>query len=224
MRKTVRLATLTLIGLLASGLLIGCQQADVVAVSGIKAFEALSAVPALKTALSDDKYFRLNTPNKEFVALSTTPEATTADLVVSVQLKPFLDAGLDVSKLPEGYQALGDTLILSSNFTDTAFKKAPTTATLTMEGLVAAQRERFGYHQALDHYGIGLGNGNMFEWAKDMATNDKDFVYVLEPSLLEAAGVDPSAVEGWLYADVEVMDDKNQKKMVKKLLKPIDLP
>lgn len=45
--------------------------------------------------------------------------------------------------------------------------------------IVEKSRDSIGYHAALDHYGIDLENGNMFEWAKDISTNDKDIVFVL---------------------------------------------
>ncbi len=52
-------------------------------------------------------------------------------------------------------------------------------------------RGSISYHMALDHYGVALGGGNMFEWAKDLGANDKDIVFVLDPEPLIAAGVDP---------------------------------
>ncbi|MBL8967094.1 MAG: hypothetical protein JNG85_08795, partial [Spirochaetaceae bacterium] len=74
-----------------------------------------------------------------------------------------------------------------------------------------------------DHYGIALGGGNMLEWAKDPAKNDKDLVLVLEPAPLAAAGLDPARVQGWAFAKVETMDAKGAKILVDKLLRPFDL-
>lgn len=82
---------------------------------------------------------------------------------------------------------------------------------------------------ALDHYGIMLGDGNMFEWAKNLNTNtvngqiqDKDIVFVLNPEPLIAAGVDPQKVEGWVYAQVTA-EDHGKKMEVYKFLKPFQL-
>lgn len=69
-----------------------------------------------------------------------------------------------------------------------------------------ASRERLGYHAEMDHYNFDLG-GAMFEWAKDLAANDKDIVFALNPEPLIAAGADPEKVEGWIYAQVPVMRD-----------------
>ena len=81
----------------------------------------------------------------------------------------------------------------------------------------------------MDHYGVILGDGNMFEWAKDMLTNgygnsvqDKDIVFVLNAEPLIAAGVDPNNVEGWVYAQV-LVDTNGRTEQAWKFLKPFDL-
>jgi hypothetical protein len=88
---------------------------------------------------------------------------------------------------------------------------------------VEKYRPMIGYHAPLDHYGIGLGEGNMFEWAKDMAKNDKDLVFVLNPEPLIQAGVDPAKIEGWVFARVPVKDPSGKSIEVDKFLKPYDL-
>ena len=80
-----------------------------------------------------------------------------------------------------------------------------------------------GYHAALDHYGLSFGNGNVFEWAKDFTTNDKDIVFVLNPQTFIDAGVDVEAIEGWVFAKVEVMGADGKMTEVEKLLKPFDI-
>lgn len=225
MNKSLRISSTLLILVALIGLVsVGCQKTDVVVTSGLKSFEALAAVPALNTQVNADGYVTLTAPNGESVSLTTKPEASDKDLLLTLDLAPFVAAGLDITKLPEGYSTNDNQLIIASEFTDKAYSKAANDAVTALNGLIAAQRDRFGYHEALDHYGIGFGNGNMFEWAKDMAKNDKDYVFVLEPTLLAEAGLNPETVEGWLYADVEVKGDNGQKQTVKKLLKPFDLP
>ena len=86
------------------------------------------------------------------------------------------------------------------------------------------KRDRIGYHEELDHYGIALGGGNMFEWAKDLAKNDKDLVFVLNPEPFVKAGLDPSKLAGgWAYGKVTVKDDKGKLMKLDKLLKPYNL-
>jgi hypothetical protein len=89
--------------------------------------------------------------------------------------------------------------------------------------IVKFQRNAIGYHGQLDHYGINLGDGNLFEWAKNLNTNDKDIVFVLDPSPFISAGVDPNGIEGWAFAKVTVDDENGKPVVVDKLLKPFNL-
>jgi hypothetical protein len=70
---------------------------------------------------------------------------------------------------------------------------------------------------------VNLGGGNLFEWAKDMGTNDKDIVFVLNPEPFIAAGVDPGKIRGWDFAKVTVDDANGKPVQVDKILKPFDL-
>ena len=63
----------------------------------------------------------------------------------------------------------------------------------------------------------------MFEWAKDMGSNDKDIVFVLNPEPFIEAGADPEAIEGWIFGKVKVMDAKGRMIEADKLLKPYNL-
>ncbi len=63
---------------------------------------------------------------------------------------------------------------------------------------------------------------DMSEWAKDIKTNDKDIVFVLNPQHFIDAGVDSTKVAGWVFAKVEIKDDNGKTELVDKLLKPYD--
>jgi hypothetical protein len=76
---------------------------------------------------------------------------------------------------------------------------------------------------AMDHYGVSLGDGNLFEWAKDMNANDKDIVFVLNPEPFIAAGADPARVSGWVFDKVTVDDENGKPVQVDKLLKPFEI-
>ena len=89
--------------------------------------------------------------------------------------------------------------------------------------ILSIQADLVGYHAALDHYGLSLQDGNVFEWAADVNTNDKDIVFVLNPQTLIDAGTNVEAVEAWIFAEVEIMQADGTMKMVPKLLKPFDL-
>jgi hypothetical protein len=88
-----------------------------------------------------------------------------------------------------------------------------------MQDLVHNHRAMLGYHTALGHFGLALGGGNMVEWAKDEQANDKDLVFVLDPQAFAEAGVNVNKVEGWVLADVPVMDAQGRTSTVRKLLK-----
>ncbi|MDR3271074.1 MAG: hypothetical protein LBT32_06180, partial [Peptococcaceae bacterium] len=99
----------------------------------------------------------------------------------------------------------------------------------SFEHIVNQYRTAIGYHTSLDHYNVNLGDGNLFEWAKDLRTNgtsqedqDKDIVFVLNPEPLIAAGVNPEQIAGWAYAQVTV-DVDGKPTEVWKLLKPFNL-
>lgn len=127
---------------------------------------------------------------------------------MKVPSTPFVEAGLDISKLPSYMTAEGNMLVIKQDYKAEDFSE-----------FVKKYRDKIGYHEALDHYGIDMGNGNKFEWAKDLEKNDKDVVFVLNPKPLQDAGVNVENVKGFAYTEVEV------KKGVKefKLLAPFDL-
>jgi len=68
-----------------------------------------------------------------------------------------------------------------------------------------------------------LGDGNMFEWAKNLSANDKDIVFVLAPEPFIAAGTDPAKIDGWAFAKVTVDDANGKPVQVDKILKPFNL-
>jgi len=144
------------------------------------------------------------------------------DVWLELDLKPFTDAGLDVSLLPEWFSVKDGKLYTGADLVDESIGEG-------FSELVRACRSAIGYHTALDHFNVSLGHGNMFEWARSTAVNDatgeeqdKDIVFVLDPEPLAAAGLDVTKVEGWAYAEVEMHMDGKPVSMFK-LLKPIDL-
>lgn len=135
-------------------------------------------------------------------------EYGTDGTAMRLPIAPFAEAGLDLNKLPEYITTKNDMLIIRQEYKARDFKT-----------FVEKYRDKIDYHEALDHYGIDMGNGNKFEWAKDLETNDKDIVFVLNPKPFIDAGVNVENVKGFVYAEVEI------KKGVKefKLLYPFDL-
>ena len=142
------------------------------------------------------------------------------DALLEVDATPLLAAGLDASRLPEGYLLEGETLYVGRDMGDGVLQGDAPLA--LYEALIARRPDVLGFHASLGHFGVDLG-GSMFEWAKDLGAGDKDIVYVLNPDPLVAAGLKPEAVDGWVYAQIETMDAYGAKISAYKLLKPFDL-
>jgi hypothetical protein len=216
-----------LLGIIAGISLIGltgCTQTDIVAKYGISSFASLTEV-VNPTVDAEWSSWVIEAPDGSAKFLLSQDFKTTAphDVMLMVDIQPFLDAGLDVSRLPQG-MVVENWLMLGQSLGDQAFSEsAKSSAEASLKELVRLSRDTLGYHEVLDHYGIALGEGNVFEWAKDRSTNDKDLVFVLNPDVFREAGVDVSNVAGWIFAEVEVMDESGKPIMVEKLLKPFNL-
>jgi predicted small secreted protein len=206
--------------------LTACNKLDVIGDQSIKSFDAMlnKAADRVKEDTAAGGW-SLEAPDRavRFVWSRDFSKTTTYDAYLELDAQPFIDAGLDTSKLPDGMLA-GDKLILGTDFgSDALTYNGEVTPLASYKKMVELYRNNITYHTALDHYGVDLMNGNMLEWAKDMTTNDKDLVFVLNPEVFINAGVDPKSVEGWVFAKVPTMDEKGNDIEVDKLLKPFDL-
>jgi hypothetical protein len=217
----------------------GCAATDVVAKLANSSFRAVAEASGDRVTWSEeDASWVLASPAGDTVAFSSDfsrnagsggmADMDRPDIEFSFDAAPFLAAGLDVSKLApvdgikyeiEDGRFMYHFELGSDRFSPDAKK----TLEASFAEIVRTQRSRIGYHEKLDHYGIKLGNGNMLEWAKDIAKNDKDLVFVLDPAPFIASGVDPSKIAGWTLAKVETKDDAGKTVVVDKLLKAFDL-
>ncbi|MDR3230246.1 MAG: hypothetical protein LBT65_02305 [Synergistaceae bacterium] len=148
------------------------------------------------------------------------------DVYLCYDAEPFVNAGLDLNRLPaemKGMLDRGKLMTGKKLSTEPLQYDGEITALASFEQIVKLDRETVGYHAALDHYGVTVSEGNLLEWAKDMSKNDKDLVFVLDPKILIDAGVDPAKVEGWTFARVPLEDARGRKFEADKFLKPFDL-
>ena len=203
--------------------LAGCASLDVVAKVSVDSMSALIDTSPVTESAAADRWV-LTAPDKAAqFTWSKDFAATPDDLEIRVDAAPFLAAGLDPAKLSTAKLVEGQ-LVFGRDLGSEAFaSKDQATALAAYQKLISLKREALGFHQALDHYGLDVGHGNKFEWAKDLSTNDKDIVFVLDPQALAAAGAKTSEIEGWLLAKVEMMDQNNKPIQVEKLLKPYSL-
>lgn len=192
--------------------LTACAQTDVVAKTAVSSFSSILDLESDQVVTEESGYALQSPSGLESFHLGE-------NIAISFKLEPFVNAGLDIDLLPDYIETDGETLSIKMKNEKYAEEN---TAKDVFEEFVENNRDAIGYHAALDHYGVSLGNGNMFEWAKNTETNDKDIVFVLNPQPFIDAGVDVNKVEGWAFAKVEVMED-GKKVEVDKLLKPFDL-
>ena len=206
---------------------------DVVGTQSVTSFKAvLQAIPAQVKADEMNGGWSLLAPDGtvRFIWSKDFAKSPLHDVMLELDAKPFVDAGLDTAKLPANYAAYDGMLMVGTKLgNDELQYSGDATPLASYEQIVSKYRASINYHSALDHYGVKLGDGNMFEWAKDMTKNtvtgkeqDKDIVFVLNPEPLIAAGVDPAKVEGWVYAQVPV-EENGKTVQVYKFLKPFNI-
>jgi catechol 2,3-dioxygenase-like lactoylglutathione lyase family enzyme len=206
-----------------------CSATDVVGKVASTSFEEMTNnLP--EVVVTDEIYngWALKSPTGErFVWSKDFSISSNPDLMMEFDAKPFIDAGLKVKDLDKTvyfYDEAFGKLMVHSELGNDKFKYDSETKPMdSFKEIILSHRDSIKYHEKLDHYGIAFGGGNMMEWAKDLTTNDKDLVFVLNPQPFIDAGVDPNNVDGWLFAKVEIKDDQGKVEQVDKLLKPFDL-
>ena len=225
MKKWIILGLIAVIIVLGAVFLLP-KDLDVVGKESITSFKAVLAAAEDKVTPDDmNGGWSLAAPDGtvRFIWSKDYSKSPLHDVMLELDAQPFLDAGLDTSKLPASIAFYEGKLMVGTKLGKDELKyNGEATPLAAYEQIVNKYRDSIGYHAALDHYNVNLGDGNLFEWAKDMGTNDKDIVFVLNPAPFVAAGVDPSAVAGWIFAKVTV-DVGGKPTEVDKFLKPFNL-
>ncbi|GHU65713.1 hypothetical protein FACS189447_05140 [Spirochaetia bacterium] len=205
----------------------GISSLDVVGKDSINSFDKLLQQTAGQVKPDEmNSGWSLAAPDgtARFIWSKNYAESPLHDVMLELDAAPFLAAGLDPDKLPENFAFYAGMIMVGTKLGEEVLKySGEVTPLASYEQIVKLKRGSIGYHGALDHYGVNLGDGNMFEWAKDMTTNDKDMVFVLNPEPFINAGLDPYIIEGWVLAEVTVDDANGKPIVVDKILKPINL-
>ena len=200
---------------------------DVVGNDSVRSFrELLQNAPQLVTEDATNGGWSISAPDNgaRFIWSKNFASSPRFDVMLEIDAAPFIDAGLNPALLPGNFVLAGNKLTVGTKLGNEQLQyQGQATAIASYEHIVKLKRQSIGYHGAADHYGVNLGNGNLFEWAKELKTNDKDIVFVLDPDALIRAGVDPDRINGWLFAKVTVDDENGRPVEVDKLLKPFDL-
>lgn len=198
----------------AATLLSACSSLDVNEKYSKKSFDALTAKVPSVVADKSDSYVLWADETASLIVKKDF--AGSEDIVLETDLQPFLDAGLDAAKLPDGFSTEGGKLKVIGDYGSGDGAKSNIRDALFQS--VSYDRTNLTYHPELDHFGIKLPKGK-FEFAKDTAKNDKDIVFVIAAAPLRDIGVDVEKVNGWVF---KTMQDENGKN-VDLLLKPYDL-
>jgi hypothetical protein len=184
---------------------------DVVQTDAVRAFgEVITAFPAVEY---EPSRWRVDAPDG-----GATMAFDNGSMTLLVDAAPFIAAGADMSMIENSGTHNLNEEITSIWFDTPGFdmlnENVQATALEQFKEDVAYSRQYLAYHGAMDHYNIDFGDGNMFEWAKDMATNDKDIVFALNPQPFIDAGADVNNIEGWTFATVPT-DDGEADKLIK---------
>jgi hypothetical protein len=204
-----------------------CGKLDVVGTESVKSFDkVLQQIPQAVMADEMNGGWSLAAPDgtARFIWSKNYAESPLHDVMLEFDAAPFIAAGLDPEGLPENFAFYEGMLMVGTKLGEETLKYAgEVTPLASYEQIVKLKRSSIGYHGALDHYGIDMTGGNQFHWAKDMSTNDKDMVFVLNPEPFISAGVDPKLLKGWMLGKVTV-DGKDGKPVeVDRILKAVNL-
>ncbi|MDR0558311.1 MAG: hypothetical protein LBG43_10710 [Treponema sp.] len=210
---------------------VSCGKLDVVGAGSVASFDkVLKQIPQAVAPDEMNGGWSLTAPDGSvrFIWSKNYAESPLYDVMIEFDADPFLAAGLDPNRMPDNFAqnfTFYDGKIMAGTKLgqEQARYQGEATPLAAYEQIVKLKRGNVGYHMAMDHYGVSLGGGNLFEWAKDMDANDKDIVFVLNPEPFIAAGVDPTRIEGWVFAKVTVDDANGKPVEVDKILKPFNL-
>jgi hypothetical protein len=227
MNRPIKITAAALGGLCVLAAL-SCGKLDVVGTGSIESFEkVLNRIPQALTPDEAHGGWSLAAPDDSarFIWSRNYAASPRFDVMIEFDAAPFIAAGLDPGKLPENFSLSGGKITTGTKLGTEELKYSGEASPLaSYEQIVKLKRNSIGYHMALDHYGVSLGDGNLFEWAKDMAANDKDIVFVLNPEPFLNAGLYPNSIEGWVFTKVTVDDENGKPIQADKILKPFDLP
>ncbi|MGI6160620.1 MAG: hypothetical protein ACOYJD_01180 [Christensenellales bacterium] len=217
---------ITAVALAAVVLLTACANLDVIGQKADESFAELLEISKDNVALDDMLgAWGLASPDGAARFLwSNNIGAAGPDLWMEFDARPFIDAGLDMTALPDGVEAAKEgTLLVPGDFGRDAEIGGYEDPYDAFKRIMAMSPDSMQYHMEMDHFTINMGGGNAFEWAKDFDKNDMDIVFVLNPEPFEGAGIDTATIAGWQVLEVETMDENGKMAKRDMLLTSFDL-
>ncbi len=207
-------------------ILVSCQQPkteDKAAISSFK--DVLDTIP--ENVKADEIYggWALIAPDgdERFIWSKDFSKSPYHDVLIEFDSKPFVDAGLDLSKLPANIVLNKKIMVGVKLGNENLTYNGEATPLDSFRKIIEIRPTQVVYHSELDHYGINLENGNIFSWAKDMLNNDSDIQFLLDSKMLTDAGVNPTKVTGWEYKKSKVKDSNGNEIEIYKFIKSFNL-
>ncbi|MDF2572392.1 MAG: hypothetical protein K0R55_3996, partial [Sporomusa sp.] len=138
----------------------GLKGLDVVGKKSISSFdEILKTIPDNVKADEMNVGWSLEAPDGSvrFIWSEDYSKAPLHDVMLELDAEPFVNAGLDTSKLPENYAAYDGMLMVGKKLgNDELTYKGDPTPLAAYEQIVKNYRDSINYHTSLDHYGVKL--------------------------------------------------------------------
>jgi hypothetical protein len=135
-------------------------------------------------------------------------QTANGNLAVGVDLKPFVESGMNFKEFEELLQqsGLGYSLIANihgSGMVDfsgsfTTFD-ANGTEKEAFNNFLYAQKRNIKYNITTDSFQLKVDSVCSIEWARNIDTNKKDLLFILKPDMFISAGTNPENVSGWTY-------------------------
>ena len=185
-----KIISLTLAFILMTVLLAGCAKVDNVLKSGQESFAGIvKAYPDIIKDNTKEDYISLSVDGATTLKLSRDYGLTgKEDLLIETPLKPFLDAGLDVSKLTDGYKVQDEKFYLIGDYGDGTGTKG--TAQDSLFESVSYDRTMLTYHRDLDYCGISTrGNEKDSFFTRTLNKIFGDTAMLSDPKGLDRFGI-----------------------------------
>ena len=207
-----------------------CESTDLVAKVAVTSFDALIKAMPDRVAFADAKggWAISGIDGKERIILSKDFSSGNPDMAVEFDAASFINAGLDVSKLPADqylYDNSTGKITMPYEYGRDKFRdSAEKSALETFKQIEKTHRSIIGYHEQGDHYMVTLDeNNNLFAWAKDMSTNKIDLAFALNPKPFVDAGVDTGKLKEWAFAKLPMTDKDGKTVQIDVFLKGFNI-
>ncbi|WP_163192930.1 hypothetical protein [Clostridium thermarum] len=150
-------------------------------------------------------HWGIKMPSGEKFEWTKDTAANVADLAIVALADPFINAGLDVTKLDknqwlfepaakEGTEQLPNRLIKPYNVSDKRFQTEGYED--AMRNIIKTDNNLITYNPDAKKYVISLGQGFEVQWTESLGTNESDMVFVFDAKPLVEAGLDVNKLSG----------------------------